>query len=135
MLGGFEDDGISGDDGGGGHAGEDRQGEIPGGDHDGRAAGFVEPLVGLAGDIRAGGGRQLSHLAGVIAAEVDGLGDVGIGFAAGFAALGDFDCGEIEAVAAENVGDAIEQARARSVGGTSRQVEKADLAAAMACSA
>ena len=55
LLGGFEDDGVSGDDGGGGHAGQDRQGEIPRGDHDGGAAGFVEPLVGFTGKIRAGG--------------------------------------------------------------------------------
>ena len=86
LLGRLHDDGVAGDQGGGGHAGEDRQREVPGGDDDGDAARSLDG-VGLAGHVAVPGLGQAEHLAGVVLAEVDRLGDVGVGLAPGLAAL------------------------------------------------
>ena len=74
---------------GGGHAGADGQGEVPGADDRGHAAGLVPLVVQLADEpaqARRGWNSADGH-AGVILAEVDGLADVGVGLAPGLARL------------------------------------------------
>ena len=45
LLGGLQDDGVAGDEGGARHAGRDREREVPGRDHDGD----TPPVIGRAG--------------------------------------------------------------------------------------
>ena len=133
LLGRLHDDGVAGDEGGGGHAAEDRQREVPRRDDDGDAARLVEVLVLLAGHVAALRLGQAEHLAGVVLAEVDRLGDVGVGLAPGLAALVDLPGGQLEAAAAQDVGGTEEQIGARRRGGVSRQAGNAACAAATAC--
>src|SRR5262249_20062337 len=104
LLGRLHHDGVAGHQRRGGHAGEDGQGEVPRGDDDGDAARLVEVAVVLAGDVPQTGPGQPEHLAGVELAEVDGLGDVGVGLAPRLAALVDLPGGHVEAAAAEGRG-------------------------------
>ena len=53
--------------------------------------------VGLAGDVAAARLGQADHLAGVELAEIDRLGDVGVGLAPGLAAFVDLPGGQLEA--------------------------------------
>ena len=53
--------------------------------------------VGLAGNIAAARLGQADHLAGVELAEIDRLGDVGVGLAPGLAALEDLPGSQLEA--------------------------------------
>ena len=55
--------------------------------------------VGLAGDVAVPRLGQADHLAGVELAEVDRLGDVGVGLGPGLAALVDLPRGQLEPAA------------------------------------
>lgn len=58
LLGGLHDDGVAGDQRRGGHAGEDRQREVPRRDHDAHAAREVPGDILLAGDVDGRGARR-----------------------------------------------------------------------------
>ena len=78
---GLEDDGVAGDDGGGGHAGHDGEGEVPRRNDGADAERNVEELVALAGILDGRGGVvEAQRFAGVELEEVDGLAYVGVGF-------------------------------------------------------
>src|SRR5260370_18269 len=64
LFGRFHDDGVAGDECGGGHAEEDGEREIPGGDDDRDAARLEEVEVLLAGDVFAPGLAEAEHFAG-----------------------------------------------------------------------
>ena len=81
LLGRLHDDGVAGDQRRGGHAGEDRQRKVPRRDHDAHAAGEVPGDILLAGDVDGAGLVEEHGATGVVLAEVDRLGDVGIGLA------------------------------------------------------
>ena len=83
------DDGrIARDQRGGGHAGADGQGEIPGTDDGGHAAGLIRLMVQLAHETAQSLWlEQANGNPGIVLAEVDGLADVGIGLAPGLASL------------------------------------------------
>ena len=55
LLGGLQDDGVAGGEGGGGHPGRDREREVPRRDHRGDAAGHVAHRVALARRLLEGG--------------------------------------------------------------------------------
>ena len=77
---GLVDHRVAADNGGGGHASADGQGEVPRPDDRGDALALVEVLVHLArGVAHAPGRAQAEHLAAVVLQEVDGLGHVGVG--------------------------------------------------------
>ena len=98
-LAGLSSTALPGDERGGGHAAEDREREIPRGDDGAEAAALVGEGVVFAGEMALRSRAEFDErLAGVVAAEIDGLGDVGIGFAPGLGLLVDFHRGEAEAV-------------------------------------
>ncbi len=85
---GLEDDGVAGDDGGGGHAGHDGEGEVPGRDDGADAERDVAELVALAGELDGGGGAvEAEGFAGVELEEIDALAYVGVGLGPVFADL------------------------------------------------
>ena len=108
------DDGrVARDQRGRGHAGTDRQGEVPGTDDRGHAAGLVPLVVQFAHETaQALGLEEADGQAGVILAEVDGLADVGIGFAPGLARLANHHGGQPIAAAAHRGGGLDEDLRA-----------------------
>ena len=81
VAGGLENDGVAADDGGGGHAGHDGEGEVPGRNDGADAQRNVAQLVAFSGELDGRGGCvQAQGLAGVELEEVDGLAYVGVGF-------------------------------------------------------
>ena len=102
LLGRLEDRGVARHQRRDGHAGGDRQREVPGRDDHGHAARQVLGEVGLAGDVAMPGLRQADHLAGVELAEVDRLGDVAVGLGPGLAALVDLPRGQLEPAGSED---------------------------------
>ena len=90
---------------GGGHAGTDGQGKVPGADDRGHAAGLMPLVVQFAHEpAQPAGLEQPDGHAGVILAEVDGLADVGIGLAPGLARLANHHGGQPIAAAAHRGG-------------------------------
>ena len=88
----FHDAGVSADQRGGGHAGADREREVPGTDHHRHAAWLVHDLVDLADEpTQPARIEESDRLPCVELAEVDGLADVGVRFGPGLAALADDD--------------------------------------------
>ena len=78
----LQDDGVAADDRGDGHAGHDGAGEIPGRNHGADAERNVGQRVALARQLhRRFGFREAQSFAGVELAEIDGLGDIGVGLA------------------------------------------------------
>ena len=76
---GFQHHGVAGDDGSHRHSHQNRQGEVPGRDHDAHAQGNITQVVDLTGDRRKRlRGRQAAHGAGVILNEIDGFRHVGV---------------------------------------------------------
>lgn len=109
LLGGFEEDGVSGDEGGDGHAGGDGEGEVPGGDDGGGSAGGVEGVIGFASEVGEGLlGEEGLGLVGVVVAEVDGFADVGVGFGPGFSGFFADEGGELVAVLAQEGGGGLD---------------------------
>ena len=117
------------------HAGEDREREVPGRDHEGDAARLVEVDVVLAGRVaHAPWLAEAQHLAPVIFEEIDGLGDVGVGLAPGLAGLEGLERGEREG--SPRISSAARKSTpARPAGAVSRQAGAAVRAAATAASA
>ena len=106
----LEDDGVAGDDGGGGHAGHDGEREVPGRDDGAHAERDIEEFVALARilDGRAGGG-QAQRLAGVELEEIDGLADIGVGLGPVLADFVGEPGHEFELAPADDFGSAKEQ--------------------------
>ena len=115
---------------------EDRQREIPRRDDDGDAARLVEVAVVLAGHVAVLRRAELQHLERVVVAEVDRLGDVGVGLAPRLAALVDDPRGQLEAALRGTARRARQSSSARSSTGVSRHAANAfrrDATAAFAC--
>ena len=98
----FQDDGVPRDDGRGGHAAEDGEREVPRGDDNRDTAGFVEVVVLLPRHRHALPGPHFQCFGGVVVAEIDRLGDVGVGLAPGLAGLEDDPRGEFEPASAHH---------------------------------
>ncbi len=98
--------GVAGGHRADGHAHQDGQGKIPGGDDHPGPQGLEPRLVDFSriGHDRQGAG-QLQGLAGVILAEVDGLADVGFGLQPVLGGLQGFPGGEFVFVAAQLGGE------------------------------
>ena len=98
---GLDDGRVARHQRGSGHAGADGQGEIPGTDDRGHAAGLMPVVIQFAHEtaepLRL---EEADGHAGVKFAEVDGLADVGIGLAPGLARLANHHGGQPIAVAA-----------------------------------
>ena len=86
------------------HAGENRQRKIPRRDHDGHAPGQPRRRILLAGHIHPRWSGQPQRLMRVVAAEVDRLRHIGIGFPPRLANLEDLDGGQFEAAASHDAG-------------------------------
>ena len=107
LLGRLEDHGVAGDQRGHGHAGRDRQGEVPGGDDRGHTLALVDEPVGLPRrGLHEVGGRavEAQHLPPVVLAEVDRLADVGVGLVPGLAGLEALEGGDLVTAAPHPVG-------------------------------
>ena len=117
VRGGLENDRVAGDERGGRHSRQDREREVPRGNHDGDAEGDVLELVSLAGKGRQGLwlGQPL-HLAGVELAEVDRLGRVPVGLGPGLGLFEHHHRGELVLAAPEDRGDAEHERRALAGG-------------------
>jgi hypothetical protein len=107
-LEGFDDGDIAGDQRRHGHPHHDGQREIPWRNHHPDAQRDVDHLVVLAGqlDHRLRTGEPL-HFAGVVFAEIDGFGDVGVGFGPGFAGFVDQPGVEFELAMARRFAGAL----------------------------
>ena len=116
IAGGFQDDGVAADDRSEGHAGHDGAGEVPRRNHGADAERNVGQCVALARQLHGRFDlREAQGLAPVELAEIDGLGDVGIGLEP---VLGDFEDqpGHVfELAFAHHIGDA-EQERGTLLG-------------------
>ena len=96
-----------------GHAGQDRHGEVPRGDHHRHTARLVEVIVRLTGHrIKAAGPVQAEHLAAVVLEVVDRLGDVGIRLAPVLADLEHLQRRQSVPLLANPLGHPEEQVRA-----------------------
>ena len=94
----FEDHRVSRDHRRRRHPGEDRQREVPRGDHDADAEREVYQLVLLSRELDGGFHLRVpEHLTCVKFQEIDRLGDVTVGFRPCFAHLHDFHGVELEA--------------------------------------
>ncbi len=87
LLGRLQDDGVAQDERRGRHSHEDRDGEIPGTDDDGRPARREHGRVALPGHVVALGLGEGPREERVVAAEIDGLRDVRVGVAPRLAGL------------------------------------------------
>src|ERR1039458_2206793 len=105
FAGGFDDGGVAGDERGDGHADEDGEREIPWRNDDADAERDVDHFVVLAGELDDGLRRgETVHIARVVLAEIDGFGDVRVGFGPGFAGFVDQPGVELKLAEAQNAG-------------------------------
>ena len=109
----LQDHGVAADDRGQRHAGHDGAGKIPRRNHRAHAQRNVDQSVALARHLhRQFGPRQAQRLARVVFAEVDGLGDVGVGFGPVLADFENQPGAEFELALAQQIAHAEEQAGA-----------------------
>ena len=120
----LQDDGVAADDGGERHAGHDGAGEIPRRNYSADAERDVVQRVALAGQLdgrlRLG---EAQHLARVELAEVDGLGDVGVGLNPVLTDFEDEPGHEFHFALAHEVADAKDEAGALFHGGAAPGLE------------
>ena len=110
-LGGFEEDGVAGGEGGGGAPGRDRHREVPRGDHSDDAERFEEGEVDAArhGDLAS---RQAFHSPGRVVQQVPDVGGLPARVAQGVAGFGDLQEGQFLGVFVDADGEAAQQAGA-----------------------
>ena len=109
----LQDDGVAAHDRSQRHAGHDRAGKIPRRNHRAHAQRNVDQRVALAGHLhRQFGPRQAQRFAGIVFAEVDGLGDIGVGLGPVLADFEDQPRAEFELALAQQIANAEEQAGA-----------------------
>ena len=99
---------VAGDERGGRHPGEDRERKVPGRDHHAHAPRQEAGGVFLAGHVHAAGREEVHRLPGVVVAEVDRLGDVGVGLPPGFADLEHHRRGELVAAGPHDGGRRVQ---------------------------
>ncbi len=124
LFGGFEDDGVAAEEGGGRFPDGDGAGEIPGGDEgdraEGNAEGVEEAIVHEGGD---GGAGEEGILVGVEVEEADGAVDFALGFGDDFAFFLDEEGGGFIAAFLEELGGGFQVGAAFGGGGGGPFVE------------
>ncbi len=99
LLGGLEEHRIPGDQRRRGHAAKDGQRKIPRRDDGAEAPAFIGQNIDLAGQVSLSARGEFNHrLASIVTAEIDRLGDIGIGFAPRLGLFVDLHGGEAKAV-------------------------------------
>ena len=110
LLGGLHNDRVPGHQGRGGHAGENRQGEVPGRDHHRHSARLVQVEVDLAGQvIKLTSGCKPQHVTAIIDQVVDRFANIRVGFAPGLPSLNHLPRGQLGPVGAHRGGGAEEE--------------------------
>ncbi len=103
LLRGLQHHAVARGEGGRGHAGGDRQGEVPGRDHGRHAARLVAHRVPLARHLQQLGARaQAQRLARVVLEEVDRLAHVGVRLGPRLRALAHLERRQLEAARAQD---------------------------------
>src|SRR5215469_3022712 len=109
----LQDDGVAADDRSQSHSGHDRAGEIPRWNHGADAQRNVTQRIVLAGKLkRAFGFRQAQRFPGIELAEVEGLGNVGVGLGPVLRHFEDQPGHEFHFALTEEIGRTKQQARA-----------------------